>query len=368
MQRLILWLCAVMLSAPVLAVPDRGDFDIDRWYEMTERIRSRATSENISESVVNDALHTPALIPSILKSDATQSEFTLTMDEYLGRMINDKRIADGKKMRKTYPTLLSRVNVKYGVPPHIILAFWGLESNYGTFKARHQLTNAFFTLIYDGRRESFFMNQLIALMKIADKNKLDINNIHGSWAGAMGHFQFIPTTLAQYGTDGNGDRRIDIISSITDAMFSAGNYLNKLGWNKNERIVRPVILPSDFDLSVLDGKTKKALPEWAAMGITNPDGSPIPQNQMMAGLVADTKYIESVRADIAAHNAAIIAARNAQAISGVATPDAAMADAGLMEFPSIKAYLTYPNFYRIKKWNNSNWYAIAIAELADKLK
>jgi membrane-bound lytic murein transglycosylase B len=265
----------------------------------------------------------------------------------MNRTVNQTRIQNGKKMRARYPTMLSRVESIYGVPPHVILAFWGMESNYGEIKSRHKLTNAFLTLMYDGRREKFFTNQLIALMKIADKNHLDINNIHGSWAGAMGHFQFIPTTLAQYGVDGNGDNSIDVINSVGDAMFSAGNYLHKLGWNPNERIARHVILPADFDTSLLRGDVKKPLSEWAAMGVVNPDGTPIPTNNMVAGLVADVAAIDAARET------------DVENIS----PDTDVAP-----MPVITAYLTYPNFYRIKKWNNSNWYAIAIAELSDKLK
>lgn len=346
MNKFMVWLCAVVFYVPVSSFANRGSFDSDRWHEMLDSVRARAVSEKISESTINETLKYPAFIPSIVRSDANQSEFKLTLDDYLGRTVNHTRISQGQKMRNTYPTLLSKVENKYGVPPHVMLAFWGMESNYGAVKSRHKLTDAFFTLVYDGRRETFFTNQLIALMKIADKNRLDINSISGSWAGAMGHFQFIPTTLAQYGVDGNGDGRIDIINNVSDAMFSAGNYLNKLGWNKNERIVRRVVLPADFDISLLDGKTKLTLPQWAAMGIVNPDGTPIPQNNMTAGLVADIAAIETARAD-------------AVATTGIDTDVAPM--------PVITAYLTYPNFYRIKKWNNSNWYAIAIAELADKL-
>ena len=341
-----MWLGAAVFCMPLSVWADRGSFDSARWYDMLDSVRARATSENISETIINDTLKYPSFIPSIVRSDANQSEFKLTLDGYLARTVSQTRIFDGQKMRKRYPTLLSRVENKYGVPPHIMLAFWGMESNYGTVKSRHKLTDAFFTLMYDGRRETFFSNQLIALMKIADKNKLDINSISGSWAGAMGHFQFIPTTLTQYGADGNGDGRIDIINNISDAMFSAGNYLNKLGWNKNERIVRRVILPGDFDVSLLDGKTKLTLPQWSALGALNPDGTPIPQNDMTAGLVADINAIETARADAMA----------------TATPDTDIAP-----MPVITAYLTYPNFYRIKKWNNSNWYAIAIATLADEL-
>lgn len=336
--------CALSMSFSAHAT--RGEFNVERWYEMLDSVRARAASENISPSTIDDTLRAPAFIPSIIKSDKNQAEFKLTLDGYLARTVNQTRIANGQKMRTTYPTLLSRVEARYGVPPHILLAFWGMESNYGVVKSRHKLTDAFFTLMYDGRRETFFTNQLIALMKIADKNKLQINDIRGSWAGAMGHFQFIPTTLAQYGADGNGDGRIDIINNISDAMFSAGNYLNRLGWDKNQRIVRRVILPADFDLSLLDGKTKLTLPQWASMGVTNPDGSMIPQNDMMAGLVADI--------------ATVTAARDASNASVAMDTDVA-------PMPVITAYLTYPNFYRIKKWNNSNWYAIAIATLADEL-
>ena len=335
---------------PVCAYAERGAFDVERWYGMIDSVKEKAVSQGISQDTINQTVRSVGFIPSIIKSDKNQSEFKLTMQQYLDRTVSKSRIDQGLVMRKKYPTMLSRVEAKYGLPPHVILAFWGLESNYGAVKSKHKLTDAFFTLMYDGRRETFFTNQLLALMKIADKNKLDINDIRGSWAGAMGHFQFIPTTLSQYGIDGNGDGRVDIINSVGDAMFSAGNYLNKLGWNPNEKIVRRVILPADFDLSMLDGKTKLTLPQWAALGVTNPDETPIPSNQMTAGLVADTAYVQSLR------DAARTAAENVNADTDVAP------------MPVIEAYLTYPNFYRIKKWNNSNWYAIAIANLADQLK
>lgn len=350
MKKSILWLMLAVFVIPVCAYAERGAFDVERWYGMIDSVKEKAASQGISQDTINQTVRSVGFIPSIIKSDKNQSEFKLTMQQYLDRTVSKSRIDQGLVMRKKYPTMLSRVEAKYGLPPHVILAFWGLESNYGAVKSKHKLTDAFFTLMYDGRRETFFTNQLLALMKIADKNKLDINDIRGSWAGAMGHFQFIPTTLSQYGVDGNGDGRVDIINSVGDAMFSAGNYLNKLGWNPNEKIVRRVILPADFDLSMLDGKTKLTLPQWAALGVTNPDGSPIPSNQMTAGLVADTAYVQSLR------DAARTAAENVNADTDVAP------------MPVIEAYLTYPNFYRIKKWNNSNWYAIAIANLADQLK
>lgn len=363
MTKLARWVLAAIICTPMGAYADRGAFDIDRWYNILDNVRTRAASAGVSQSVIDDTVRAPAFIPAIVKSDTNQTEFTLTLGQYLDRTVNENRIINGRRMRAKYPTLLSRVDKRYGVPPHVILAFWGMESNYGAVKSRHQLTDAFLTLMYEGRRETFFGNQLIALMKIADKNKQDINNIRGSWAGAMGHFQFIPTTLTQYGADGNMDGKIDIINNITDAMFSAGNYLNKLGWNKNERIVRQVILPGDFDISMLDGKTKLTLPQWAALGVMNPDGSPIPQNEMMAGLVADTAFITKQREEALQST---LAQTVVDPVTGQVSNLQQM-DTDVAPMPVITAYLTYPNFYRIKKWNNSNWYAIAIAELADQL-
>ena len=327
---------------------DRGSFDLDRWDSVIQTIRTKANAENISKSVIDETLKSPVFIPSIVKSDKSQTEFTLTLEQYLNRTVSKERVKNGKKQLSTYPTLLSHVEKKYGIPRNVILAFWGMESNYGAVKSKYQLTNAFITLIYEGRREEFFSKQLIALMKLADKNKLSINGIHGSWAGAMGHFQFIPTTLAQYGMDGNNDGRIDIINSIGDAMYSAGNYLNKLGWAKEEPIVYRVTLPADFDRDVMRGDTKKTFSEWAKMGVMNVDGTPLMGSDTVVGLVADSKNIDK-----------IIESQ---------TNDDQSQDTDVAPTPVIKAYLTYPNFYRIKKWNNSSWYAIAIAELSDKLK
>ena len=312
-----------------------GAFDTERWESILTDIRTQAENKNIRKSVIDETLKSPFLIPGIIKSDKTQSEFTLTLEQYLNRTVTSERIKNGQAMRKKYPTLLNNVYKTYNIQPEVLLAFWGMESNYGKTKSKHQLTNAFLTLIYDGRREKFFKDQLLSLMKTADKNKLSINKIHGSWAGAMGHFQFIPTTLEQYGIDGNKDGRIDIINNIVDAMFSAGNYLNKLGWNPKEPIAERVILPTNFDINILDGNTKKTLKEWAILGVMYQDGSLIPESDTIVGIVADTKEISK------------------------STPE---------NKTIVTAYLTYPNFYRIKKWNNSSWYALAIAELSEKLK
>lgn len=293
---------------------------------MLQRIQDRAIAERISPHIIDEVIQEASFKPDVIGRDRNQAEFKYTLNEYISRMIDGTRVAKGRDMKKKYPTLLRRVDQKYGVPPHVILAFWGLESNYGTFKSTHRISDAFLSLIYEGRRAEFFTAQLFALMKHADKNKLAIDSLRGSWAGAMGHFQFIPTTLAQYGKSANADGRIDVINRVSDAMFSAGYFLHRLGWNKDERIVRKVSLPAGFDMSLCDAKTKKPLSAWAAMGVRNSDGGALPVASKSAGMVCDERDNNNV------------------------------------------GYLAYDNFYRIKKWNNSNAYAVTVAMLSDRLK
>ena len=339
----VIFFSAMFFSVFSSAYATRGSFDFDRWNDLQDSVRTAATKDKISNETIDATLKSPVFIPRIVYNDKNQSEFKLTLNDYLSRTVSSERVRQGHNMSKKYPTLLGKTTAKYGVPKHVILAFWGMESNYGGVKKAYRLKDAFFTLMYDGRREEFFTKQLLSLMKTADKNKLDINNIYGSWAGAMGHFQFIPTTLSQYGADGNGDGKIDIINNVSDAMFSAGNYLNKLGWNPNERIARKVLIPADFDTGLINGDKKFAISQWADKGVLNIDGTPLETSETVVGLVAD--------------------GANDVVSNLVASPD------NDVEMQSVKvAYLTYPNFYRIKKWNNSNWYAVAIAELSDKLK
>ena len=148
------------------AVADRGAFDFERWDNMISNIREKAIEQKISQNVIDETLKSPEFIPNIIKSDKNQSEFTLTLDEYLGRTVSDSRIKKGLKKRTEYPTLLGKTESKYSVPKNVILAFWGMESNYGAVKSKYQLTGAFLTLIYDGRREDFFTKQLLALDEI----------------------------------------------------------------------------------------------------------------------------------------------------------------------------------------------------------
>jgi len=294
-------------------------FDQQKWYGVLHRIQNKAVEQGVSPRTINAVIQGSNFVPEIIRRDQNQSEFRLTLREYTDRVVNENRIRDGRVAKQNYRTLLRRTHERFGIQQHVILAFWGLESSFGSFKTPHKISDAFLTLIYDGRRGTFFTNQLMALMRIADRNNLNIEEIYGSWAGAMGHFQFIPTTLEQYGVDGNGDGVIDVMT-VADAMASAGNFLRRLGWNQNERIVRRVTLPDGWGVSRCNVDNRKHLNEWRRLGLRG-----VPQANMRAGLLCDESTLPF-------------------------------------------AYLTYDNFYRIKRWNNSNAYALAIALLADKLR
>ncbi|MDR1696608.1 MAG: lytic murein transglycosylase [Rickettsiales bacterium] len=341
MRKLFLLLVAGCWSlVTVGARADTGTFDFDRWDMMLADIGARAAAAGVRPETVSAVVKNAAFIPGIVNKDRNQPEKTTSQSSYVTTRVNPTRIAAGREMAVNYRTLFSRAATRYGVPAHVLLAFWGMESDYGKTKSTHKLADAFITLIYEGRRETFFMNQLIALMQSADADNMPVGEFRGSWAGAMGHFQFIPTTLQQYGVDGDGDGRIDIINDLPDAVYSAANFLAKLGWNGTQKIVRPVALPSDFELALLDGKTRRPLADWAALGVIG-----VPNANMRAGLIADI-IVET-------------------ATECTEIP----AECTTYETTRIgRAFLTYENFYRIKRWNNSTSYALAVALLADEIK
>ncbi|MCL2339144.1 MAG: lytic murein transglycosylase [Proteobacteria bacterium] len=399
-------LCSMLCFAPLAAQSDTGEFDLNRWNTILNQIQDRAIAAKVSNAVINDTIQNAVFVPQVVARDMKQVTAKPALDAYLAARLTPEKIGAGVRMGKTYPTLLKKVEKNYGVPRNVILSFWALETNYGTFKGNHKISDSFVTLVYDGRREKFFIDQLISLMKLATASNLPISAYIGSWDGGLGHFQFMPSTLEVYGVDGNNDGEIDVVNNISDAMCSAGNYLSKLGWDNTEKILREVTLPDGFDPSMCDGKTKKTLDDWAAIGITNPDGTAIPSGNKIAGIVCDAACCAGNSGDgagaapagqpDAGTTAGAADANNVPAGAGVAVPpdvtdaaaastapitdntatataDNAAAGTTVAAAPTptkkaCRAFLTYANFYRIKKWNNSNSYAIAIALLSEELK
>jgi membrane-bound lytic murein transglycosylase B len=287
-------------------------------------LRREALALGISADTLDKALTPAQPIPKVVELDRRQPEFTQTFWRYVDLRVNDKRIEQGKAMLKKHGPLLNHIWQKYHVPPRFLVAFWGLESNYGSHFGGYPVVDALVTLAYDPRRSKFFRTQLLDALKIIDKGDIDAAHMRGSWAGAMGHLQFIPSTFTRYAVDEDGDGRRDIWNSLPDTFGSAANYLSSIGWNGGETWGREVKLPANFDYGLASASVKKPLAEWAKLGVRRVDGGPLPKADMSATLVLPAGY----------------------------------------QGP---AFLTYDNYQKILNWNRSALYAIAVGHLADRL-
>jgi membrane-bound lytic murein transglycosylase B len=298
-----------------------ADADFAAW---KDALRQEALALGISQATLDTAL-TPAVpIPKIIELDRRQPEFTQTFWRYVDLRVNDTRISRGQEMLKTHAALLDAIWRKYRVPPRFLVAFWGLESNYGSHFGGYSVVDALVTLAYDPRRSRFFRVQLLDALKIIDRGDISAPKMRGSWAGAMGHLQFIPSTFARYAVDEDGDGKRDIWNSLPDTFGSAANYLSSIGWRGDEPWGREVMLPATFDYGLAAANVRKPISEWSALGVRQIDGKPLPTPGLMATLVLP---------------------------SGHQGP----------------AFLTHTNYQKILNWNRSALYAIAVGHLADRL-
>lgn len=288
--------------------------------------RTEAAAKGISQQTLDAALTGIQPITRVIELDRRQPEFTWTFRQYMSKLVNDARIAKGKKMLAQNSKLLNEIGTKYGIHPRFLVAFWGLETDFGRLAEGYFSTvAALATLAHEGRRGAFFREQLFAALKIIDEGHVTAEKMKGSWAGAMGHFQFIPTTFVAYAQDYDGDGKRDIWSNTADAYASAANFLTKSGWKDGEIWGREVTLPADFDFELTGLKIKKPLSAWQALGVRRLGGADLPQ-------VADVE-------------ASVIAP------SGAKGP----------------AFLAYGNFRTIMVWNRSTFYALAVGNLADQI-
>ncbi|WP_092015442.1 lytic murein transglycosylase [Marinobacter daqiaonensis] len=308
------------VSASADPVPPEKPADFD---ECLIRIGDRATSEGVSRRTADAVLARAEFLPRVIELDRRQPEFTTTFADYLGRRVNEARIERGREMLEEHRDLLNRVTRETGVPAAYLVSFWGLETNYGSYFGKMSVPSALATLACDPRRGSYFSGELVSALKIVDEGAISAEKMEGSWAGAMGHVQFMPSVFLQHATDADGDGRRDLWNSIPDAMMSAGRFLESMGWDQDYRWGREVLLPEGFDYA-LAGKGRRPLPEWRAMGVTDVHGNPVAEEPIDAGLVVPAGH----------------------------------------EGPK---FLAYDNFRVIMGWNRSEFYAIAVGHLADRI-
>ena len=296
-----------------------------QWLETlkTEMIE-RGISEGTIEEVYEQSYYHPK--PEVVKIDRNQTEFVLTFTDYVNRVVNKKKVENAQVKYKELLPLFQDLEAKYNVPFNYLVAFWGMETNFGQIFGNYQVVDALTTLSYDTRRPKFFREELYQALKIIDTWDIDYTKMEGSWAGAMGHFQFMPSTFNAYAIDYNGDGKIDIWHSFEDAVASAANYLQQAGWKKGEPWGMEVSLPWNFDYALTGRHIKKTAAFWKKIGVKPVRGAKLPQD--------------------------------GKSLWAVIVPEGKKG----------KAFLVGQNFDVIMKWNKSENYALAIGILADYIQ
>lgn len=308
------------LGTSVLA--EEGEDDFAAWLA---EFRTEALAAGISRQTVDAALsEVEAPLPRVIDLDRKQPETTETLKDYVAARVNRVRVNNGRRMMNLYPTWLGRVEREYGVQRRFIVALWGIETSYGEHSGGLSVIQTLATLAYDRRRGTFFRKELLEALRILDAGHIPLRRMKGSWAGAMGQFQFMPSSFRRFAVDADGDGRIDIWRSVPDALASAANYLALAGWKDDQTWGRPVTLPGTFDYALAGLNTRLPLSRWQSLGVRRSNGSALPRRNLDASLI-------------------------------------------LPDGPEGPAFLVYDNFRAILRWNRSTSFAVAVGTLADRI-
>ena len=314
--RLALLLFSGLLSAPLQASPD--------FYAYVAGLKQQALAAGIKPETVAAAFANIRVIEPAIKHDKNQPEFKLTLDSYIPRAVPQWKVNQAKALYRQHLPLLTKIGAEYDVQPRFIVALWGIETNFGKLTGTYPLISSLATLAWDGRREDFFKGQLLDALRIIEQGHVTPSAFKGSWAGAMGQVQFMPSSFLKYAVDQDGDGKKDLWGNLADVFGSAANYLQQNGWHGDETWGRQVKLPEGLDPALLGLEQTRQLSAWQALGVRQLDGSPLPGVEMQASLVR---------------------------------PDDAKG----------RAYLAYPNYLVLRHWNRSHYFVVAVVTLADRL-
>ena len=317
---------ALLAAAAGFAVEPAGAATPAQW---VKGFWPTAKAAGISRKTYDAALGKFTPDPTVLEKASNQAEFKSKIWEYLDSTVTEKRIKQGQELIDHHGALLRRIEARYGVDRYVVVAIWGMESSYGAILENPAVVKgtirSLATLAYQGgSRAKYGRQQLIAALKILDRGDISVSGMTGSWAGAMGHTQFIPTTYAAYAVDFDGDRRRNIWTSLDDALASTANYLDKMGWDDGKTWGYEVVLPKGFNIRNAEKKGARTLAQWRKAGIVRANGKGFPRGSDKATLFAP---------------------------AGAKGP----------------AFLVLKNFGVIKRYNNANAYALAVGHLADRL-
>jgi membrane-bound lytic murein transglycosylase B len=289
-----------------------------------QEFRAEAAASGIRAPTLDTALAGLRPLPRVIELDRKQPEETLTYAQYVERVLPASRVQKGLRLMHEHRVLLQEVSATYGVPPAVLVALWGMETDFGRITGNFPVLAALATLAYDGRRSALFRRELLQALKIIEAGHVRPEAMIGSWAGAMGQNQFMPSSFLQYGVDHNRDGRCDIWSTLADVFASTANYLARSGWQGREAWGYRVVLPATFTPSANGGQMSKPRATWQGLGVRRADGGVLPDGPEPASLVLP---------------------------GGVAGP----------------AFLVYQNYHVFLKWNRSTYFALTVGQLADQL-
>src|SRR5690606_1853705 len=258
-----------LLLAP-LGATAQPEFDV-----CLDRLRTEAVGRGISAETADSVLPTVRQLPRVVEADRNQPEFVETFATYLGRRVTANRVSTGRAMLERYAGQLERTTARYGVPPQVIVALWGLETDFGRVIGDVPVFDSLATLACDGRRGEYFTTEFVNALRIVERG-IDAQRMIGSWAGAMGQTQFMPSNYLAYAVDGNGDGVVDLWTSVEDAFASAANLLRTFGWRPGWRWGREVRLPEGFDYALAGRDRARPLAEWSELGVATTAGDPVP--------------------------------------------------------------------------------------------
>jgi membrane-bound lytic murein transglycosylase B len=310
-----------ILTLMIAALPAHAQTDFSQCLARLERT---ALDSGIRAETVDSILPTVEPREAVIRADRNQPEFLATFADYLGRRATTERITQGRTLYAEHRSLLDELTREYGVPGHYIVAFWGLETNYGRYLGNVPVFDSLSTLACDARRSDFFTEQFVNALQIVDRGDVEPDVMRGSWAGAMGQTQFMPSSYLRYAVDGDGDGRVDLWNSTPDALTSAANFLRSIGWQGGFRWGREVLLPNSFDYALAGRDERRDLREWRDLGVTDVGGRLVPNLDMQGAIVVP---------------------------AGQRGP----------------AFIIYDNFDVIMRWNRSEFFALTVGHLADRI-
>lgn len=316
-------LALLLLAAPQSPAP--ASHDVPAFERCLDRLDRQAAAAGVDEPLFDRHVRTVAPDTSVLRLLDAQPEFKTPIWDYLAGLVDDERVADGMAMLEQHAETLARVEAEYGIDPATVVAVWGVESDFGRTFGSRPLLQSLTTLSCMGRRQDFFRGELFSTLRIVQSGDVPADKLVGSWAGAFGHTQFMPSTFRRIAVDFDGDGRRDLVGSVPDALASTANYLDRSGWRSGEPWGHEVRLPSGFDLSVSGRTERRPLSYWVGRGVVRADGA---------------------------------------AIAPSSAPTALLLPAGRAG----PAFLVFKNFDAIYSYNAAESYALAIAHLSDRLR